>query len=175
MSTYPLNLPPFQHSNTYTPPPPFPSCNLITLLQVTSISDIKASGNWMWAAKLEGEGAKMWQVKTHTHHITPLPSPPPRPISKYPPSLYFYIIFNLPVLTTATSLLFSLISSPFECMCVCMCVCVCMCCVAVCVYVLCVRRARLFVTRCWCWDPASTGARTHSPWPHRYRARARAT
>ena len=30
--------------------------------KVTSISDVKASGNWMWAAKLEGEGAKMWQA-----------------------------------------------------------------------------------------------------------------
>ena len=29
---------------------------------MTSITDIKASGNWMWAAKLEGEGAKMWQA-----------------------------------------------------------------------------------------------------------------
>lgn len=30
--------------------------------KVTSISDIKASGNWMWAAKMEGEGAKMWEA-----------------------------------------------------------------------------------------------------------------
>jgi phosphoribosylformylglycinamidine synthase len=30
--------------------------------KVTSIQDIKASGNWMWAAKMEGEGAKMWEA-----------------------------------------------------------------------------------------------------------------
>ena len=27
---------------------------------ITSLGDVKASGNWMWAAKLPGEGAKMW-------------------------------------------------------------------------------------------------------------------
>ncbi len=30
--------------------------------KITSLSDVKASGNWMWAAKLEGEGAKMWDA-----------------------------------------------------------------------------------------------------------------
>lgn len=30
--------------------------------KVTSITDIKASGNWMWAAKMDGEGAKMWEA-----------------------------------------------------------------------------------------------------------------
>lgn len=29
---------------------------------ITSLSDIKASGNWMWAAKMEGEGAKMYEA-----------------------------------------------------------------------------------------------------------------
>jgi phosphoribosylformylglycinamidine synthase len=28
--------------------------------RITSIEDIKASGNWMWAAKLPGEGAKVY-------------------------------------------------------------------------------------------------------------------
>ena len=30
--------------------------------RVTALSDVKASGNWMWAAKLPGEGCKMWQA-----------------------------------------------------------------------------------------------------------------
>ena len=30
--------------------------------QITALKDVKASGNWMWAAKMEGEGAKMWQA-----------------------------------------------------------------------------------------------------------------
>ncbi|CAN0480049.1 unnamed protein product, partial [Hapterophycus canaliculatus] len=30
--------------------------------QLTSLEDIKASGNWMWAAKLPGECAKMWKA-----------------------------------------------------------------------------------------------------------------
>ena len=30
--------------------------------KITNLSDVKASGNWMWAAKLEGEGAKMWDA-----------------------------------------------------------------------------------------------------------------
>ena len=30
--------------------------------KITKIEDIKASGNWMWAAKMEGEGAKMWEA-----------------------------------------------------------------------------------------------------------------
>lgn len=34
----------------------------IVWAKVTSLSDIKASGNWMWAAKLPGEGAKMWEA-----------------------------------------------------------------------------------------------------------------
>lgn len=29
---------------------------------ITDIKDIKASANWMWAAKVEGEGARMWEV-----------------------------------------------------------------------------------------------------------------
>ena len=28
--------------------------------KITALSDVKASGNWMWAAKMEGEGSKMW-------------------------------------------------------------------------------------------------------------------
>jgi phosphoribosylformylglycinamidine synthase len=27
--------------------------------KITSLTDVKASGNWMWAAKMEGEGAKV--------------------------------------------------------------------------------------------------------------------
>lgn len=30
--------------------------------KITAIEDIKASGNWMWAAKLPGEGKKMWDA-----------------------------------------------------------------------------------------------------------------
>jgi len=30
--------------------------------QVTSLQDIKASGNWMWAAKMKGEGARMYDA-----------------------------------------------------------------------------------------------------------------
>ncbi|KAG5623572.1 hypothetical protein H5410_008790 [Solanum commersonii] len=30
--------------------------------KVTSLSDVKASGNWMYAAKLDGEGATMYDV-----------------------------------------------------------------------------------------------------------------
>lgn len=30
--------------------------------RVTSLSDLKSSCNWMWAAKMEGEGAKMWRA-----------------------------------------------------------------------------------------------------------------
>jgi phosphoglycerate dehydrogenase-like enzyme len=30
--------------------------------RITSLSDVKASGNWMWAAKLPGEGKKMWDA-----------------------------------------------------------------------------------------------------------------
>ena len=30
--------------------------------RISSLKDVKASGNWMWAAKLEGEGAKMWHA-----------------------------------------------------------------------------------------------------------------
>jgi len=29
---------------------------------ITSLSDIKCSGNWMWAAKLQGEGAEMYEA-----------------------------------------------------------------------------------------------------------------
>jgi phosphoribosylformylglycinamidine synthase len=32
----------------------------LVFAQITKLTDIKASGNWMWAAKLEGEGAKMY-------------------------------------------------------------------------------------------------------------------
>lgn len=28
--------------------------------RVTALEDVKCSGNWMWAAKLPGEGARMW-------------------------------------------------------------------------------------------------------------------
>uniref|UniRef100_M1B0G4 Phosphoribosylformylglycinamidine synthase, chloroplastic n=1 Tax=Solanum tuberosum TaxID=4113 RepID=M1B0G4_SOLTU len=31
-------------------------------MKVTSISDVKASGNWMYAAKLDGEGVAMYDV-----------------------------------------------------------------------------------------------------------------
>ena len=34
----------------------------IVWAKVTALSDIKASGNWMWAAKLPGEGARMWDA-----------------------------------------------------------------------------------------------------------------
>ena len=27
--------------------------------KITALGDVKASGNWMWAAKLPGEGAKV--------------------------------------------------------------------------------------------------------------------
>merc|ERR1719327_1877782 len=30
--------------------------------KITSLDSIKASGNWMWAAKLEGEGPKMYDI-----------------------------------------------------------------------------------------------------------------
>jgi phosphoribosylformylglycinamidine synthase len=30
--------------------------------KISAIEDIKASGNWMYAAKLPGEGAKMWDA-----------------------------------------------------------------------------------------------------------------
>lgn len=30
--------------------------------RLTSLADVKASGNWMWAAKLEGEGARVWDA-----------------------------------------------------------------------------------------------------------------
>lgn len=30
--------------------------------RITSLSDVKASGNWMWAAKMDGEGAKMYKA-----------------------------------------------------------------------------------------------------------------
>lgn len=32
------------------------------LLQVTALRDVKASGNWMYAAKLDGEGAAMYDA-----------------------------------------------------------------------------------------------------------------
>jgi hypothetical protein len=28
--------------------------------RVTALEDVKCSGNWMWAAKLPGEGARLW-------------------------------------------------------------------------------------------------------------------
>jgi phosphoribosylformylglycinamidine synthase len=31
-------------------------------LQITSLEDVKASGNWMYAAKLDGEGAAMYDA-----------------------------------------------------------------------------------------------------------------
>lgn len=34
----------------------------VAVYQLTSLEDIKASGNWMWAAKLPGECAKMWKA-----------------------------------------------------------------------------------------------------------------
>jgi phosphoribosylformylglycinamidine synthase len=33
----------------------------LVFARITSLSDVKASGNWMWAAKLPGEGAKMYE------------------------------------------------------------------------------------------------------------------
>lgn len=30
--------------------------------KITKLSDVKMSGNWMWAAKMEGEGAKVRQT-----------------------------------------------------------------------------------------------------------------
>ena len=38
------------------------SANVVAVYQLTSLEDIKASGNWMWAAKLPGECAKMWKA-----------------------------------------------------------------------------------------------------------------
>jgi len=29
---------------------------------ITTLRDVKCSGNWMWAAKLEGEGAALWDA-----------------------------------------------------------------------------------------------------------------
>lgn len=34
----------------------------LAFAKITSLEDVKASGNWMWAAKLEGEGAKMYEA-----------------------------------------------------------------------------------------------------------------
>lgn len=34
----------------------------LVFAKITKLSDVKASGNWMWAAKLEGEGAKMYEA-----------------------------------------------------------------------------------------------------------------
>eukprot|EP00981_Chlorochromonas_danica_P000290 scaffold67_cov180-Ochromonas_danica.AAC.4 len=34
----------------------------LAFARITSLEDVKASGNWMWAAKLEGEGAKMYEA-----------------------------------------------------------------------------------------------------------------
>merc|ERR1719409_1250351 len=31
-------------------------------IKITSLDSVKASGNWMWAAKLEGEGPKMYDA-----------------------------------------------------------------------------------------------------------------
>ena len=36
--------------------------HIIHDLQVTSLNDVKASGNWMYAAKLDGEGASMYDA-----------------------------------------------------------------------------------------------------------------
>jgi phosphoribosylformylglycinamidine synthase len=35
--------------------------------RLTSLADVKASGNWMWAAKLEGEGARVWDACAALH------------------------------------------------------------------------------------------------------------
>eukprot|EP00595_Chromulina_sp_UTEXLB2642_P003480 CAMPEP_0196763828 /NCGR_PEP_ID=MMETSP1095-20130614/4841_1 /TAXON_ID=96789 ORGANISM="Chromulina nebulosa, Strain UTEXLB2642" /NCGR_SAMPLE_ID=MMETSP1095 /ASSEMBLY_ACC=CAM_ASM_000446 /LENGTH=1200 /DNA_ID=CAMNT_0042117895 /DNA_START=396 /DNA_END=3995 /DNA_ORIENTATION=+ len=34
----------------------------LVFAKITKISDIKMSGNWMWPAKMEGEGSKMWEA-----------------------------------------------------------------------------------------------------------------
>ncbi|KAM3875975.1 phosphoribosylformylglycinamidine synthase [Diretmus argenteus] len=34
----------------------------LVFAQVTSLKDVKCSGNWMWAAKLPGEGACLWEA-----------------------------------------------------------------------------------------------------------------
>jgi phosphoribosylformylglycinamidine synthase len=34
----------------------------LVFARITSLHDVKASGNWMWAAKLPGEGAKMYEA-----------------------------------------------------------------------------------------------------------------
>ena len=34
----------------------------LAFARITRLADVKASGNWMWAAKLEGEGAKMYEA-----------------------------------------------------------------------------------------------------------------
>lgn len=34
----------------------------LAFARITALEDVKASGNWMWAAKLEGEGAKMYEA-----------------------------------------------------------------------------------------------------------------
>jgi len=36
---------------------------------VTSLGDVKASGNWMWAAKLPGEGAELWDAAVSMRDI----------------------------------------------------------------------------------------------------------
>lgn len=34
----------------------------LVFAKITDLGDVKMSGNWMWAAKMEGEGAKMWEA-----------------------------------------------------------------------------------------------------------------
>jgi len=34
----------------------------LVFARITNLADVKASGNWMWAAKLPGEGKKMWDA-----------------------------------------------------------------------------------------------------------------
>ena len=36
------------------------ACTNLVWAAITDIEDVKCSGNWMWASKLEGEGAAMY-------------------------------------------------------------------------------------------------------------------
>ena len=54
---------------------------------VSSRTDIKASGNWMWAPKLKGEGARMWDACVTVPLLLLLLPPPLLPLLR-PPRYY---------------------------------------------------------------------------------------
>ena len=45
-------------------------------LQVSALEDVKAEGNWMWASKLPGEGALMYDTALALREVRP-PYPAP--------------------------------------------------------------------------------------------------